>query len=105
MSPDDGCNRLAGDPWRLNHRLATWVRRIALVIGLALAVVFLIRFRYAAWDFRNNLWGPARLLLQGDMPYNPQALKGLASEWGVPFHLSIWFPTILGIGFPLALLP
>jgi len=105
VNPDGGCNRLAGDPWRLNRRLATWVWCAALVIGLALAIVFVIRFRYHAWDFRNNLWGPARLLLQGDMPYDPQPLKGLTSEWGVPFHLSIWFPTILGIGLPLALLP
>jgi hypothetical protein len=105
VNTDGGCNRVAGDPWRLNSRLATWVWCIALVIGLALAGVFLVRFRYHAWDFRNNLWGPVRLLLQGDMPYDPQALKGLTSEWGVPFHQSIWFPTILGIGLPLALLP
>lgn len=105
MNPDSGCNRLAGDPWRLNRRLVVWAWLIALVIGLGLGVVFIVRFRYHAWDFRNNLWGPARLLLQGEMPYDPQALIGLTSESGVPFHPSIWFPTILSIGLPLAMVP
>jgi hypothetical protein len=98
-------SNITSDPGRLGRRTAVWLWLTLLVIGTISVVLFLVHFRYHAWDFRNNLWGPARLLLQGEMPYDSQALEGLASEWGVPFHLSIWFPTILGIGLPLAAVP
>ena len=66
---------------------------------------FIVAYRYQAWDFRNNLWGPARLLLEGKDPYSLEALAQLSVEWGVPFFRSIWFPTIIGVGLPLGVLP
>ena len=90
---------------RDSRHVALYLWLIILVIGSVCVGLFLVHFRYHAWDFRNNLWGPARLLLQGEMPYDPQALEGLSAEWGVPFHLSIWFPTIVGLGLPLGAVP
>jgi len=48
-------------------------------------------------DFENNLWRPAFLLLHGMSPYNTLVqFEGLKP---------IWFPVIIGIFFPLGVLP
>ena len=78
---------------------------VLLALGMSGASWLIAAYRYAAWDFRNNLWGPARLLLGGKDPYSLEALAQLSSEWNVPFFRSIWFPTIVGAGLPLGVLP
>lgn len=50
-----------------------------------------------AWDFRNNLWGPAYLLLQGRSPYNIHVIYTGSN--------AIWMPVIIGALFPVGLLP
>jgi hypothetical protein len=43
---------------------------LALGLGLTIGVIwFAANFSYVSWDFRNNLWGPAHLLVQGQSPY------------------------------------
>ncbi len=75
-------------------------RRHWLPLMLALAVVPLglglwpvLRNWDVGWDFLDNLWGPAYLLLHGSSPY---AVAGL-----FPGAQAIWFPQIIGLLFPL----
>lgn len=63
---------------------------LALVIG---SLVLVMHWRATAWDFRNNLWGPAHLLVSGQNPYLLDSLF----EVGNP----IWMPTVIGALFPL----
>lgn len=51
----------------------------------------------SSWDFRNNLWTPAHLLLQGQSPYDIAALFDASG--------AVWMPTIIGALFPIGLLP
>jgi hypothetical protein len=44
-------------------------------------------------DFRNNLWGPAHLLVQGQSPYRVEVL--------FPGEQAVWFPQAIGVFFPL----
>lgn len=47
-------------------------------------------------DFRNNLWGPAHLLVQGRSPYRVEVLyEG---------KLALWLPQAIGLFFPLGFL-
>jgi hypothetical protein len=86
-------------------RIQTW-RWVALATVVLLAGAWVLLFhRYPAWDFRNNLWGPAHLLLHGQHPYDLTALERLSAAGGVPFYPSIWFPTVVGVGLPLGALP
>ena len=86
-------------------RIQTW-RWVALATVVVVAgVLVLLFYRYPAWDFRNNLWGPAHLLLRGQHAYDLTALDRLSATRGVPFYPSIWFPTIVGVGLPLGALP
>lgn len=86
--------------WR---RTGIWV--VLLALGMGGACWLIVAYRYEAWDFRNNLWGPTRLLLDGKDPYSLEALAQLSVEWGLPFFRSIWFPTVIGVGLPLGMLP
>jgi hypothetical protein len=49
------------------------------------------------WDFRNELWAPAYLLVHGESPYN---IQGLVDD-----GIAVWLPQIIVIFFPLGLLP
>jgi hypothetical protein len=67
-----------------------------LVVGSAL-VWFVAAQNIIGWDFRNNLWGPAHLLLRGDSPYRIDLLFENSN--------SVWMPSIIGALFPLGWLP
>ncbi len=45
------------------------------------------------WDFRNNLWAPAHLLVNMHSPYE---ITGM-----FPDSNAVWFPMVLGLFFPL----
>lgn len=49
-----------------------------------------------SWDFRNNLWGPAYLLLHNMSPYKLKVL--------FPNAIAVWFPPGIGAFLPLGLL-
>ncbi|MCU0511394.1 MAG: glycosyltransferase 87 family protein, partial [Anaerolineae bacterium] len=49
-----------------------------------------------AWDFRNNLWGPAHLLLAGESPYRIDRLYDANS---------VWLPMVIGTFFAAGALP
>ena len=67
-------------------------------IILVILVLFVSSFPYpAGWDFRNNLWAPSFLLLQGQSPYN----IGVLYELGT----AIWMPVAIGIFWPVGFLP
>ncbi len=69
------------------------------VIGTLLVVgLFLEKFEFFTWDFRNELWAPAYLLVHGESPYNIQVLFDDGS-------IAVWLPQIIGVFFPLGLLP
>jgi hypothetical protein len=41
-----------------------WLVNLAVGLVLAIGVIwFVTNFSYVSWDFRINLWGPARLLV------------------------------------------
>jgi hypothetical protein len=57
---------------------------------LALSILFVNKFPYRpGWDFRNNLWAPAYLLIRGQSPYNVSSLYEMGS--------AVWMPTAIGI--------
>ncbi len=60
---------------------------------LAAAVWFVQSAEFTSWDFRNNLWGPAHLLVQGMSPY--------AIEQIFDGSNSVWMPVAVGAGFAL----
>jgi len=90
-----------------NHsrRYPTWLSIALLAVGIVILGFAATQYPYDAWDFRINLWGPARLLLQGEKPWDLTALETLSQTWEMPFFRSIWFPTSIAMGLPLGLLP
>ncbi len=48
------------------------------------------------WDFRNNLWSPTYLLLQGKSPYRIDQLFDANS---------VWLPPVIGVFLPLGAFP
>jgi hypothetical protein len=83
---------------RIDGRGLYWLAAGIIVVGFVAAAVWLVaNSRIGGWDFRNNLWAPAYLLLQGESPYD---LSGLY-EVGNP----VWLPMVIGAFFPLGLLP
>lgn len=78
------------------------IRKVGLSIALPGALFFIIwfitTFDLLTWDFRNNLWAPAYLLVHGESPYHIQNLIPGGSS-------AVWFPQIIGMFFPLGLFP
>jgi hypothetical protein len=73
---------------------------LAILVGtiLVLLALFVSSFPYpAGWDFRNNLWAPSYLLLQGQSPYNISVIYELGT--------AIWMPVVIGVFWPLGFLP
>jgi hypothetical protein len=65
------------------------------VIGTLIIIgLFLETFEVLIWDFRNELWAPAYLLVHGESPYNIQVLFKDGST-------AVWLPQIIGVFFPL----
>lgn len=66
---------------------------------LILVVIIWLMFtvKFISWDFRNELWAPSYLLWHGESAYNTTIL--------FPISLAVWFPQIIGLFFPLGLLP
>ena len=65
---------------------------------LALSLLFIIKFPYQpGWDFRNNLWAPAFLLIRGQSPYNISILYEMGT--------AIWMPMAIGVLWPIGFLP
>lgn len=73
---------------------------LLLLLGLILATLgyFIANFSYRpGWDFRNNLWAPAHLLVNGQSPYNIEILFDTGN--------AVWLPMAIGTFAPLGLLP
>lgn len=71
----------------------------AILVGFSsvFLVLFITRFPYPpGWDFRNNLWAPSFLLIQGQSPYNLTVLYELGS--------AVWLPVAIGMFWPLGYL-
>lgn len=68
----------------------------AIILALTLAGWFIYTYKFTSWDFRNNLWAPAYLLIHGKSPYHISVLFDNSN--------AIWFPQIIGALFPLGLL-
>lgn len=59
---------------------------------------FIIYFSYPpGWDFRNNLWAPSFLLVNGLNPYNLTVLYEIGN--------AVWMPVAIGMFWPLGYLP
>lgn len=68
------------------------------LIGLSLlAAWFIATQNFYSGDFRDNLWGPAYLLVHGGSPYLTAELFEHAN--------SVWMPMAIGAFFPLGWLP
>jgi hypothetical protein len=76
------------------------IRRVVvtftIILALMLAGWFIYTSRSTGWDFRNNLWAPAYLLIHGKSPYRISVLFDNSN--------AVWFPQIIGLFFPLGLL-
>lgn len=66
-------------------------------VGFIALVIFVSQAQIFGWDFRNNLWGPANLLVSGKSPYLIEQLFEMSN--------SVWLPPIIGATFPLGYLP
>ena len=80
------------------NRRRTYLIACLVLIGVGALVVFVQQMDFFAWDFRNNLWGPAHLLVEGQSPYD---LAPLNLERGN----AVWFPMPIGAFFWLGYLP
>jgi hypothetical protein len=78
-------------PRRLNGLLAALLLLISLTWFIARTSLF------TSWDFRNNLWGPAYLLVHGQSPYRVDTLFELGN--------AVWMHSAIGLFFPLGWLP
>jgi hypothetical protein len=68
---------------------------LLVVLGLSWFVIF--NESRPGWDFRNNLWAPSYLLLNGQSPYKIEVLYALGN--------AVWMPMVIGAFFPLGFLP
>jgi len=71
----------------------TFIKIGVILLALGLLVAFLPVNLFDSWDFRNNLWGPAHLLVTGRSPY---IIKQL-----FPLTNAVWMPPIIGLLFSL----
>jgi len=68
------------------------------LLSLVLLGLFIIYFPYPpGWDFRNNLWAPSYLLVNGQSPYNLTVLYEMGS--------AVWMPVVIGVFWPQGYLP
>ncbi len=75
-------------------------KTVPIIFGVAFAAILLwaiFTFKFVSWDFRNNLWAPARLVWQGESAYNINLLVANSN--------AVWFPQAIGLFLPLGLLP
>lgn len=79
----------------MSKRILLFTSSGLLILGLVL--ILTASTDLSAWDFRNNLWGPAHLLVTGRSPYLIDQLFDGSN--------SIWFPQIIGAFFWLGWLP
>ncbi len=71
---------------------------IIILFILILLALFVTSFPYTTgWDFRNNLWAPAQLLINGQSPYDLSGLYELGS--------AVWMPVAIGMFWPIGYLP
>lgn len=72
---------------------------IICIIVLSIAMLFILKSPFQpGWDFRNNLWGPAHLMLNHLSPYRVDVLFDNSNAVWLPMAIGVWFP--LGY-FPL----
>lgn len=75
-----------------------WLQEVVVIFVITAGIIWLVaNSRIDGWDFRNNLWAPSYLLLQGESPYDISSLY----ERGNP----VWLPMAIGSFFPLGILP
>jgi len=71
---------------------------ILVAVFLVLLAVFISSHIFpVGGDFRNNLWGPANLLVHHMSPYGIKALFTSVN--------AVWTPVIIGLFFPIGFLP
>lgn len=81
----------------MQNRRGFKVLLAALVLLIPLAWFVARGSLFTSWDFRNNLWGPAYLLVHGQSPYRVDTLFELGN--------AVWMPAAIGLFFPLGWLP
>jgi len=74
-----------------------WFLAGTAIAGILLFVVF--GNVPVGWNFRNILWGPAHLLLQGKSPYDVDSL------FGPGVANALWMPVVIGLFCPPGFLP
>jgi len=71
-----------------------WTFAISGILLMLLLIAYLVPVQnILLWDFRNNLWAPAHLLVSGQSPY---VITGM-----FPDSNAVWFPMAIGAFFPL----
>lgn len=67
------------------------------IIVLIVILWIMYTIEFISWDFRNNLWAPAYLVVHGESAYNIAIMFDNSN--------SIWFPQVIGLFFLLGFLP
>lgn len=83
----------------ISVKQSLWIGGAILVLITGIAILFFREATLSSWDFRNNLYAPARLLVMGESPY---AIRALLGDQGTPN--AIWMPMVIGAFFPLGYL-
>ncbi len=82
--------------WQKRTRLEQGLIVLVSTLLVGVIVVMCSILPLSSWDFRNNLWGPAHLLVTGRSPYRIDQLFDGSN--------SVWLPTTIGALSPLGLL-
>lgn len=83
-------------PAPLSRQYRTFLNGLLLFIMGSSILWLVATSRFTTWDLRNNLWGPAYLLLRQQNPYDLSPLFELGN--------AVWMPMSLGFFFPIGLL-
>lgn len=84
----------------INERIKITKKVAPILFGIAFTAILLwaiFTVKFVSWDFRNNLWAPARLVWQAESAYNINLLVSNSN--------AVWFPQAIGLFLPLGLLP
>lgn len=79
--------------FNLQHKTRSSLNVAIVAVVLVVVLGFILTGPVTLSDFRNNLWGPAHLLVNGQSPYRLDVLFDGSQ--------AVWLPMVIGALFPL----
>jgi len=92
---ESGVNQIepANKKLSLSERQQRFMAAGLILITIVAAAWYLQKTPILTWDFKNNVWIPARLLISGQSPYQVEVLNEAGN--------AVWMPVIVTLGTPL----